>query len=171
MSFDFDEVFSIMKRSFPQEEMRNYEGQKALLNRDDYFIKTYIHKQQLAGFCAYYTCDEFIYIEHLACNPEVRGLGIGTKIVQSILTDFNDQIIILEVEPPVDKVTKKRVRFYEKLGFILNPYYHFQPSLNEGMDGVELKIMSSISLTEEKQEAFRKILNTKIYNVDENSYI
>lgn len=171
MSFDFDEVFSIMKRSFPQEEMRNYEGQKALLNRDDYFIKTYIHEQQLAGFCAYYTCGEFIYIEHLACNPEVRGLGIGTKIVQSILTDFNDQIIILEVEPPVDKVTKKRVRFYEKLGFILNPYYHFQPSLNEGMDGVELKIMSSISLTEEKQEAFRKILNTKIYNVDENSYI
>lgn len=171
MSFNFDEVFLIMKKSFPKEEMRNYEGQRALLNREDYFIKTHVHEGHLVGFCAYYSCHDFIYIEHLACNPEIRGLGIGTKIIQDLLSEFMNQIIILEVEPPVDETTKRRIRFYEKLGFILNPYYHFQPSLNEGMDGVELKIMSSISLTEEKQIEFRKILNKKIYNVDENLYI
>lgn len=30
--------------------MRNYEGQKALLERDDYFIKTYMHEDEVAGF-------------------------------------------------------------------------------------------------------------------------
>ena len=47
MTLKFDEVFSIMKKSFPQEEMRNYEGQKALLERDDYFIKTYTNEDML----------------------------------------------------------------------------------------------------------------------------
>ena len=139
MTLKFDEVFSIMKKSFPQEEMRNYEGQKALLERDDYFIKTYMHEDEVAGFCAYYKFDNFIYIEHLACNPEVRGLGIGTKLVQQVIAEDENLVVILEVEPPVDELTKRRVRFYEKLGFKLNPHYHFQPSLNEGMDGLELK--------------------------------
>lgn len=172
MTLKFDEVFSIMKNSFPQEEMRNYAGQKALLDRDDYFIKTYVHENKVAGFCAYYKFDDFVYIEHLACNPEVRGLGIGTKLVQEVIGEDENRVVILEVEPPVDEVTKRRVRFYEKLGFVLNPHYHFQPSLNDGMDGLELKIMSSnMSLSEHKQKEFRKVLNLKVYEVDEDLYI
>ncbi|MDB8553649.1 GNAT family N-acetyltransferase [Turicibacter sanguinis] len=172
MTLKFDEVFSIMKKSFPQEEMRNYEGQKALLERDDYFIKTYMHEDEVAGFCAYYKFDNFIYIEHLACNPEVRGLGIGTKLVQQVIAEDENRVVILEVEPPVDELTKRRVRFYEKLGFKLNPHYHFQPSLNEGMEGVELKIMSSnTELSEEAQIKFRRVLNEKVYGVDKDLYI
>lgn len=172
MTLKFDEVFFIMKKSFPQEEMRDYEGQKALLNRDDYFIKTYVHEGKVAGFCAYYKFDNFIYIEHLACDPQVRGLGIGTKLVQEIMNDDDNRVVILEVEPPVDELTKRRVRFYEKLGFNLNPHYHFQPSLNEGMEGLELKIMSSnVELSENEQNDFRRVLNKKVYGVDKELYI
>lgn len=172
MKLNFDDVYKIMKQSFPLEEIRSYEGQRALLDREDYFIKTYIHNGEMAGFCAYYELNDLLYIEHLACSPEVRGLGIGTKLVQEVLDEAGERVVILEVEPPVDEMTKRRVAFYEKLDFYLNPYYHFQPPLNKDTDGVELKIMSSArSLTAEEQEAYRRVLNTYIYHVQEDLYI
>ena len=36
----FDAVYEIMKESFPRDEFRSYEGQKALLERSDYHLKT-----------------------------------------------------------------------------------------------------------------------------------
>ena len=163
----FDAVYEIMKESFPRDEFRSYEGQKALLERSDYHLKTYEQEGKLLGFCAYYVFDEFLYIEHLACTPLSRGLGIGTKLVQGILSEEGNHPVILEVEPPVDKVTKRRVGFYERLGIVLNLYPHYQPPLNLTTDMVELKIMSSFkALEEEEQKAYRRILNQRVYGVD-----
>ena len=172
MKLNFDDVYKIMKQSFPLEEIRGYEGQRALLDREDYFIKTYIHSGEVAGFCAYYELNDVLYIEHLACSPAVRGLGIGTKLVQEVLDEAGERSVILEVEPPVDEMTKRRVAFYEKLDFHLNPYYHFQPPLNKDTDGVELKMMSSKGkITEEEQKAYRRLLNIHVYQVHEDLYI
>ena len=44
MTLKFDEVFSIMKKSFPQEEMRNYEGQKAIKGYEK-LVKMDVNKQ------------------------------------------------------------------------------------------------------------------------------
>ena len=100
-------------------------------------------------------------------HPLSRGLGIGTKLVQDILSEAGNHPVILEVEPPVDKVTKRRVGFYERLGFVLNLYPHYQPPLNLTTDMVELKIMSSFkALEEEEQKAYRRILNQRVYGVD-----
>ena len=171
MKIKFDDVFKIMERSFPVEEMRCYEGQKALLERDDYKIKMYTHEEKVAGFCAYYELDGVLYIEHLAANPEVRGLGIGTKLVEEILSE-TEEIVILEVEPPVDEITKRRIRFYEKLGFHLNPHYHFQPPLNKDTEGVELKMMSfPREISDEEQKAYRRLVNMKVYGVDPDLHI
>lgn len=163
----FDAVYEIMTDSFPSDEIRSYEGQKALLERSDYCLKTYEQAGQLLGFCAYYVFDEFLYIEHLACTPLSRGLGIGTKLVQEVLEEAGERPLILEVEPPVDEVTKRRVGFYERLGLVLNPHAHYQPPLNLTTGVVELKIMSSLgALSEEKQKLYRRVLNTKVYEVE-----
>ena len=73
----FDSVYEIMTQSFPMDENRSYQGQKELLGRSDYFVKTYVENEKLLGFCAYYVFDDFLFIEHLACTPLSRGLGIG----------------------------------------------------------------------------------------------
>lgn len=171
MKLNFDDVFKIMEQSFPLEEMRCYEGQKALFERDDYKVKTYSHEGVIAGFCAYYELGDILYIEHLAASPEARGLGIGTKLVKEILSEAKG-MVILEVEPPVDEITRRRVVFYEKLGFYLNPYYHFQPPLNRETGGVELKIMSfPRAISEEEQKVYRRLLNVAIYGVDKDLHI
>ena len=166
MTLKFDEVFSIMKKSFPQEEMRNYEGQKALLERDDYFIKTYMHEDEVAGFCANYKFDNFIYIEHLAVHPEVRGQKIGTKVLHELRE--LQKTLILEIDPPVDNISIKRLHFYENVGFKLNDYPHVHPAYRLEYKGHELKVLSypqGISLHVFK--IFRQYLNDTVMKYSE----
>lgn len=165
----FDEIYKIMSESFPNSEIRSYEMQKALLDRNDYSIKTYTQDGVVLGFCAYYQFEEFLFIENLACTSQSRGLGIGSKLVRELLDEANQRLVLLEVEIPRSETEKRRVKFYERLGFYINPHYHFMPPLNEFTAGMELKIMSSYKmLTEEEQQSFRRILNTKVYQVDED---
>ena len=168
----FDSVYEIMTQSFPMDEIRSYEGQRKLLERPDYFLKTYVKNEKLLGFCAYYVFDDFLFIEHLACTPLSRGLGIGSKLVQEVLVEARNRRLILEVEPPVDELKKRRVGFYERLGLTLNPYEHYQAPLNPTTGVVELKIMSSLGgLSEDEQKAYRRILNAEVYAVEDDFMI
>lgn len=165
----FDAIYKVMCESFPTSEIRSYEKQKALLDREDYSIKTYTQDGEVIGFCAYYQFEEFFFIENIACTPQSRGLGIGSKLVSEVLGEANERLVLLEVEIPNSETKKRRVKFYERLGFYLNPHYHFMPPLNECTAGMELKIMSSLKpLTEEEQKLYRRILNTKVYQIDED---
>ena len=48
----------------------------------------------------------------------------------------------MEVEPIEDQLTKRRVEFYNRLGFKLNDYEYKQPPLQEGNEYLKLEIMS-----------------------------
>lgn len=164
----FDEVYEIMKESFPVDEFREYKEQKKLLSRPNYFLKTTLHHDEVTAFCAYYEFDDFIYIEHLACTEKVRGQGIGTQLIRDVMLEAKQRPIILEVEPPVDILTKRRVEFYKRLGFILNDIPHYQPPLNLTTGTVELRIMSSCQLGDERLRKYSQILNTEVYGVEED---
>ena len=118
----FDEVFKIMKMSFPESEIRTYEGQKNLLNNPKYrlIIKEGQDGQVLA-FMAVWELNNFNFIEHLAVHPKSRGTGIGTKIINGYLNG-SKKPVVLEIEVPNNKYenTVRRKNFYEKLGFKLN---------------------------------------------------
>ena len=43
----FDEVYEIMKESFPVDEFREYKEQKKLLSRPNYFLKTTLHHDEV----------------------------------------------------------------------------------------------------------------------------
>lgn len=164
----FDKVYEIMKESFPMEEFRGYEEQQNLLFRSNYFLKTEVQNGEVVGFCAYYIFNDFFYIEHLACTSQARGLGIGTRLVKEVILEAKQYPVILEVEPPVNAITRRRIEFYKRLGFILNEMPHYQPPLNLTTGIVELRIMSSCQLSEERLTQYRRILNTEVYGVEEN---
>ena len=46
------------------------------------------------------------------------------------------------MEPPETELTRRRIGFYERNGFVLNDYDYVQPSLGEGKDPVPLRIMT-----------------------------
>jgi ribosomal protein S18 acetylase RimI-like enzyme len=137
----FNAVWEIYEDSFPEDERRNLEEQRKLLNNPLYNFIPIHDEEKLIGFVAIWNLNEFIFIEHLAIKKELRGNGYGTKIIEDIKSKYNKNII-LEVEKPKTYEAKIRIEFYKRLGFYLNEYDYSQPSLGENKEPVPLFLMS-----------------------------
>lgn len=155
-----------MQISFPENEYRTYANQKTLLKNPKYHIITKENEQQkTVAFLAFWTFDEFNFMEHLAVSPTCRGKGTGTKLVSEFISD-NFKPIILEIEPPLDNISIKRMEFYKRLGFKLNEYQYFQMPLRKNDSPSELKIMSyPDKLKEEEFENAKNTIYHEVYGV------
>lgn len=159
---DFKRVYNIMESSFPSDEIRSYENQKALLKKKEYRICGEWIDDTLAGFIAVWEFEKFAYIEHFAVDEAFRNAGAGKAMLLELL-ETTKKVFVLEVEPPIEKEAKRRITFYERNGFYLNEYPYIQPPLEEGRESVELKIMSypaKLSETEFnniKRKIFKKL--------------
>lgn len=143
MDTDFDQVYEIMLASLPKAELRSYNDQKSLLNNKRYKLTTHKNKnQEIDAFMAVWEFDEYNYIEHLAVRENSRSKGIGGSILSQYLSLNSDKLVIVEVDPPIDEQSCRRVRFYENKGFVMNDFKHYQPELQKGMGKIELRIMT-----------------------------
>lgn len=164
---DFDRVYHLMQLSFPPEEFRPYRQQKALLNRSEYQIHVFKDdsSQQIQGFIAVWDFDSLVFIEHIAVDPAYRNGGIGAKLVNYI-TNLFGTMVCLEVEPPDDELSYRRIEFYKRNHFFFNPYPYVQPSISEGKKPIPLFIMTSQRLiTETEFEQIKTLLYTQVYQV------
>lgn len=81
----------------------------------------------------------------------------------------NETPIILEVEPPITPVQKKRIEFYRGLGFYFNPYEYYQPPLSEDKNVVHLFLMSYPEpLDPTTFSLYKKILYNEVYKVKDH---
>ena len=63
--------------------------------------------------------------------------------------------IILEIDPPVDEISRRRKNFYERAGFAENPFAHVHPPYHAGFPGHPLVVMSHPrALTDAEYRAF-----------------
>ena len=161
---DFDEMYLIMEKSFPSDEYRPYDEQKALFENEYYNV--YIEQEEnMQGFIAIWDFSEFLFIEHFAVNPDYRNHGIGAKMLKEVVSLFNKPAC-LEVEPPTGEMTKRRIGFYERNGFFLNEYPYTQPPISKGKNPVTLMIMSSgKALSETEFNNVKNTLYKEVYKV------
>ena len=166
--FDFDDVFSLMQKSFPKNEYRSYENQKKLLENKYYKIIPYFgSNSELLAFAAIWEFAFFKFVEHIAVSKKCRGMGIGSKIMRDII-EKSDADVILEIEPPIDETSKKRLHFYEKLGFKCNDFQYFQLPLNKNDKPMPLKILSyPQAINEEKFKKIQEIIYSNVYGKSE----
>ncbi len=140
----FDEVFALMRDSFPVDEYRSYEGQKALLENDLYNISVVNGDDGgVIAFVCFWENDKIAFIEHLAVDKSLRSRGLGGRILEELRAIRRDMTICLEVEPPVTEQAIRRINFYTRNGFFLNEYEYRQPALGEGRQSLRLMIMTS----------------------------
>ena len=160
----FDEVYAIMDESFPETEYRPYAEQKALF--DDAAYKICIKRDgdgETVGFLAVWDFDEVLFIEHFAVSPKKRNGGVGSDMLRE-LAEMTKKPICLEVEPPEDDLTKRRVAFYERNGFVLNHYPYIQPSVSKGRPAVPLLIMTSgKAVGETEYLGMKKVVYERVY--------
>ena len=94
----------------------------------------------------YYADFWRIYTESFPLNerrmPEQQILTFQKPLYQ-INTYFNEYKIqvILEIEIPVDELTKRRLKYYKLAGFIINPHQHYMPPYHENDPPVEMEIL------------------------------
>ena len=163
---DFPEVYAIMEQSFPREEYRPYQDQLALMERECYRIYgEWSAIGELRGFMAVWNLHGYCFLEHFAVSPVERNGGLGSAMLRE-LQGLYSAPICLEVEPPENELTRRRVAFYERNGFRLNAYPYEQPSLGEGRSPVLLQIMTTGGkLTPEAFETLKRTLYAEVYDV------
>lgn len=137
----FTEFWRIYAESFPLNERRKIEQQKAIFNKSEYFLISFITANLFIGIISYWKASEFIFIEHLAISPEFRNRGNGSALLKSFV-ESNHIPIILEIELPVDNITRNRLHFYESSGFKINHHEHSQPPYHKEDEPIPMKILS-----------------------------
>lgn len=161
----FDEVYELMRLSFPEIEYREYNDQKKLLEHPAYVLLTETDDAGMtAGFLAGWLFDTFAFVEHIAVSPHIRGGGIGKRLMESFMKQAGKPVI-LEVEIPEDELQRRRIGFYERLGFHLNDYPYFQPPLRTGQPALPLRLMSYPEpLTVTQLDRAKAELYTEVYH-------
>ncbi len=162
---EFDEVYDLMVTSFPSSERRTYEDQKALLEKENYEIEINRNEDgELLSFMAIWQLETSHFIEHLAVSPLSRGGGVGGKVMKAMM-DKSEKPVLLEVEHPENDIAKKRIQFYERLGFHLNTHEYVQPPIQEGEEPLPLHIMSyPHPIKEEDFSYFKDDIFTQLYH-------
>ena len=96
--------------------------------------------EEFIGILFHWNAGAYRYVEHLAVSPALRGRNMGSQA----LTAFCRKVgrVILEIDPPVDDISIRRRHFYERLGFVANPYEYIHPSFRKPFTPHQLILMS-----------------------------
>ncbi len=162
-------IWQLMVDSFPYEERRSRNDQEKVMQHPVYRLKDIRNaNQELVGFISYWLLPGFVFVEHFAVSEPLRCQGMGAQLLtEHCLERYAGQPIILEVERPDTELAKRRIAFYERLGFIRNPYTYMQPSYHS--DGDELPLLLMSYPTAIDYELFRKVrthLYREVYQVE-----
>lgn len=155
----YKKAIALYSISFPLHEQREALSQERIMNQNGYHFDVICDSGQFVGEILYWDIGGFLYIEHFCVDPELRNRRYG----QRILAEYSEIPLILEIDPPVDELSVRRKGFYERCGFVENPYKHVHPEYHAGNKGHELVVMSTQRvLTQAEYDRFKNYLETVV---------
>ena len=162
---DFEEVWKIMRESFPADERRERAGQEALVTEPDYHLYGIREEGVPAAFADVWEFAEFSFLEHFAVEQGRRNGGLGAGLLRQ-LTGRVRLPLILEAEPPETEIAARRIAFYRREGFALNGYEYIQPAMSRTGRAIPLVVMSFPDpVNESRFQEIRAILYRRVYRV------
>lgn len=141
---DWMEATRLYEEAFPRKERRSLEDHLRAME-DSRFSSNVIHYGgEFAGIFFYWVFEEFCYGEFLAISPQLRGENIGSKVIS--LWTKKQKKVVLEIEPPEDEMSIRRLGFYKRAGFVANPQLYIHPSFCRPFEPHQLILMSHPNL-------------------------
>ena len=155
-----DDVYHLFEDSFVPAELRPYQAFVDLFEQGAFDLYGYEEENQLHGAMVVWEFETFAYIENFAVSKQLRGRGIGAKMLNDI-ENMMEKPLVLEVEVPYDDMSHRRIQFYQRNHFFLNDFGYIQPALRENMPDVQLRLMSypQKSPTEELEKMKKQIFS------------
>ncbi|MBR5894440.1 MAG: GNAT family N-acetyltransferase [Akkermansia sp.] len=134
-------LWQIYEDAFPREERRSWEQHcRAMLSEPGFYCMRLAQNGRSVGVLFYWQLGDFYFLEHLAVRAADRGLGIGHAALQWLQT--LGKPIILEIEPPVDDISRRRLTFYRSLGFSEQAQEHVQAAFHADTAAVPMSLLS-----------------------------
>lgn len=116
-----------MVKDFPPDELKPLSSMMDMLSRGIYDCYGLYEEEKLLAYAYLTVLEDFVLVDYLAVVPELRGSGIGTKLLCELKNIIRDKTVIIECEnpdfatDPQDKTTKiRRIDFYKRSGFVLS---------------------------------------------------
>lgn len=137
----FDLAWDLYENSFPIEERRSISSQKLIMNHPNYNFEIVMVNNELIGIILWWGFNDIRFIEHFTTTENIRGKGFGKAIIEKFKQQ-NSLPILLEVDIPKQNIDQRRIEFYQRLKFYLNPHFYQQPPLNKEHKALALLLMS-----------------------------
>ena len=135
-------VEELMQTAFPQQEHRNADLQREYTDNKPNFHTLIIQDDNHPiGLLTIWDLESFHYIEHFAIHEKFRNKGYGQKVIKLITNEIKG-MIVLEAEEPSDDITNRRIKFYQRQGFILQNVPYQQPPYRSEDNWFPMKLMS-----------------------------
>ena len=167
MEQEFESIRELCCSAFPPEERREFQQVVQLKDAGGCDVLRIMNGDEPVGFCIVWIFDEFLFTEHFAIEPDRRGQGTGSRVL-ALLRKTYRRPLMLEVEPPCDEITSRRVNFYSRNGFYLLERPYCQPSYGETKPEVELRLMTTqAGLPPEILEEYIAQIRRKVYRKEE----
>ena len=121
---EFDKIEYLLKNAFPKVEQMSTSYLLVMSKRKAINFLAFYDDDLFIGFSYFIKTKDMIFITYIAINDEIRSKGYGSKIL-TYLKESNPTLpISLNVEMLIDDAPNKeqrikRVKFYERNGFIL----------------------------------------------------
>lgn len=162
----FDQIYPIMEEAFPYAERRTKEEQRALFERKEYEVYGYFLDGELCAFLAAWDLGIIRFGEHLATSADKRNSGVGKKLFQAYEA-MSDVPIVFEVELPQEEMAKRRIGFYERMGY---HYYgdveYYQGTFHGEQAQLPLRLMMNQSQCSKKElETIIDVIYETVYGI------
>jgi GNAT superfamily N-acetyltransferase len=142
----WQEAIDLYTTSFPERERRDIKALEIVLTDKRFHAVKFVINNGFAALMFYWQLDNLIFLEHLAVTKEMQGKAIGKQMMEWLL-NVPVPYYLLEVEHPFDDDSRRRIAFYERLGFSTNHYEYFQPPYRATDDPLPLLLMSRPSIS------------------------
>ncbi|MBO4721674.1 MAG: GNAT family N-acetyltransferase [Muribaculaceae bacterium] len=117
-----DKLRKLYETAFPEEEQIPWEDLMRLVDAMPLDFTVYYEDDMLLGFTIVYPRPSFNWFWYFAVPNELRGKGVGQKILSRLIDKYKDFTNILDMESPEQvcenqAVRRRRHDFYLRNGF------------------------------------------------------
>ena len=160
-------AMEIYRRSFPYKEQRSEEDHIRALADPAFRAEGIWRGDEFIGILFHWGADGYRYVEHLAVSPALRGQNMGSAALSAFCRKVGR--VILEIDPPADDISIRRLHFYERLGFVANPYRYIHPSFRKPFTPHRLVLMSYPgAITYEEARSFADFVRETVLGYSEH---
>ena len=157
----WDEAWAIYQNSFPQKEIRSLEDHLQALSDPHYTADGIWSDGRLIGILYYWTLRNMsissIWPFRPTCAVPIWAAGYWRPFCRKAGR------IVLEIDPPETEIAVRRLRFYERLGFVRNDYHYVHPSFQRPYEPHQLVLMSyPKAMTDEECRSFERFVRDPV---------